>query len=103
MLGAIGLLGTVAITFVYVWLFNRTGGSVLLTLIFHAVEGSIRFEDYGFTGTDAHRMEYLYTGVLCIAAICVVVLDRGAWSATASAHTVRVSSRSTAAALPPAA
>jgi membrane protease YdiL (CAAX protease family) len=36
LLGPIGLLATVAITVVYVWLFNRTGGSVLLTLVAHA-------------------------------------------------------------------
>lgn len=81
-LGAIGLLGTVAVTFVYVWLFNHTGGSVLLTLIFHAVEGSITFGDLGFTGADANRMELLYSGVLCLTAVAVVVLDRRAWATT---------------------
>jgi membrane protease YdiL (CAAX protease family) len=34
-LSLIGLPTTFAITFLYVWLFNRTGGSVLLTLLFH--------------------------------------------------------------------
>lgn len=79
LLGPIGLLGTVAVTFVYAWLFNRTGGSVLLTLLFHAMEGSISFSDLGFTGVDLTRMEYLYTVVLCVAAACVVLLDRRAW------------------------
>jgi membrane protease YdiL (CAAX protease family) len=78
-MGAVGLLGTVAVTFVYVWLFNRTGGSVLLTLIFHAAEGSITFENLGFTGTDSTRMEILYSAVICLAAVCLVVLDRPAW------------------------
>jgi membrane protease YdiL (CAAX protease family) len=78
-LGPIGLLGTVGVTFVYVWLFNRSGGSVLLTLIFHAVEGSITFEGMGFTGADSSRMEILYSVVLCLAAAGVVVFDRPAW------------------------
>ena len=30
---------TFAITFVYVWLFNHTGGSVLLVLAFHVAQG----------------------------------------------------------------
>jgi membrane protease YdiL (CAAX protease family) len=86
-LGAIGLLGTVAVTFVYVWLFNRTGGSVLLTLIFHAVEGSITFGNLGFTGADATRMELLYSAVLCLTAVALVVLDRRAWTTSAASVT----------------
>jgi membrane protease YdiL (CAAX protease family) len=88
-LGAIGLLGTVAVTFVYVWLFNRTGGSVLLTLIFHAVEGSITFENFGFTGADSTRMEVWYTVVLCFAALCLLVLDRRAWRTAPRAAVIR--------------
>jgi membrane protease YdiL (CAAX protease family) len=78
-LGPIGLLGTVAVTFVYAWLFNRSGGSVLMTLLFHAVEGSISFGDLGFAGADLTRMEYLYTLTLVVAAVGVVLLDRRAW------------------------
>ena len=36
-----GLVATVAVTFWYAWLFNRTGGSVLLVLMAHSVEGSL--------------------------------------------------------------
>jgi membrane protease YdiL (CAAX protease family) len=78
-LGPIGLLGTVAVTFVYAWLFNRTNGSVLMTLLFHAMEGSISFGDLGFVGADATRMEYLYTFTLVLAAVAVVAFDRNAW------------------------
>jgi len=38
-LGLPDLASTVAVTFWYAWLFNRTGGSVLLTLIAHVTEG----------------------------------------------------------------
>ena len=78
-LGPIGLVGTVAVTFVYTWLFNHTDGSVLMTLLFHAVEGSISFGDLGFVGADATRMEYLYTFTLVLAAVALVAFDRNAW------------------------
>jgi hypothetical protein len=35
------LLGSFAVTFWYTWLFNRTGGSVLMTLVSHAAQGTI--------------------------------------------------------------
>lgn len=79
LLGPIGLIGTVAVTFIYTWLFNRSGGSVLMTLLFHAMEGSISFGDLGFAGADLTRMEYLYTFTLVIAAVGVIALDRTAW------------------------
>jgi CAAX protease family protein len=37
-----GVLGTVAVTFWYTWLFNHTGGSVLITLMSHSVQGTIQ-------------------------------------------------------------
>ena len=49
------LLATVAVTFFYTWLFIRTGGSVLLTLLAHAVEGTVgpQFtKSSGFLGSD---------------------------------------------------
>src|SRR5918992_1155606 len=36
------LLGTMAVTFWYSWLFNHTSGSVLMTLIAHAAQGTIQ-------------------------------------------------------------
>ena len=43
-LGLPDLASTVAVTFWYAWLFNRTGGSVLLTLIAHVTEGCINIQ-----------------------------------------------------------
>jgi hypothetical protein len=45
------------VTFVYVWLFNRTGGSLLLVLLFHVTQGTITLGNAGFTGNDVLRME----------------------------------------------
>src|SRR3954470_12475092 len=62
-LPAVGLPITFAITFVYVWLFNRTGGSVLLTIVLHIAQGTVSYGALGFVGADAARMDYL-VGVL---------------------------------------
>lgn len=79
MLAPVGLPITFAITLVYVWLFNRTGGSVLLTMVFHVNQGIVGYGALGFTGGDAARMDWL-VGVLWFAlALGVVVLDRQAW------------------------
>jgi membrane protease YdiL (CAAX protease family) len=73
------LLVTFAITFVYVWLFNHSGGSVLITLVFHVAQGTITYAALGFAGVDAARMDWL-TGALWIAiAIALVAFDRKAW------------------------
>jgi hypothetical protein len=52
-LGLVGLPVTVAVTVVYVWLFNHADGSVLLPIVLHATEGAISFGDLGFAGADA--------------------------------------------------
>jgi membrane protease YdiL (CAAX protease family) len=82
-----GIPVTFAITLVYVWLFNRTGGSALMTLVFHIAQGTISYAALGFTNADADRMSWL-TGALWIAiAIGLVTLDRKAWRTTPSPAT----------------
>jgi uncharacterized protein len=79
MLAPVGLPITFAITFVYVWLFNRTGGSVLMTMVFHIAQGTVSYGALGFTGDDAVRMDWL-VGVLWFAlALGVIMFDRQAW------------------------
>jgi membrane protease YdiL (CAAX protease family) len=78
-LGWIGLPSTVAITYLYVWVFNRTGGSLLMTMLFHASQGAFTFGMLGFTGADEERAAFVYFGVLVIAVSLVVGLDRAAW------------------------
>jgi uncharacterized protein len=78
-LPAVGIPITFAITFVYVWLFNRTGGSVLMTMVFHVAQGTVSYAALGFTGADAARMDWL-VGVLWFAlAAGVIVFDRQVW------------------------
>jgi uncharacterized protein len=81
------LLGTMAVTFWYTWLFNHTGGSVLMTLISHAAQGTIVIGGFWSLGTDFARANLL-TGVVWLAvAIGLVVFDRKAWRAPAAPET----------------
>jgi uncharacterized protein len=73
-----GVLATLAVTFWYAWLFNRTGGSVLITLIAHATEGSIQVGAFWPAGAAA-RIILVYAGVWCVVAIALIVLDWRFW------------------------
>jgi CAAX protease family protein len=77
--GWIGLATTFVITIVYVWLFNRTGGSVLLVLLFHNAQGFIRFDDLGYQGADLARQELIEFFAWSIVAVALIALDRSAW------------------------
>jgi len=61
------VVGTVAVTFWYTWLFDHTGGSVLLVVIAHAAEGAVQHEGL------------LYMGVWLAVAVVLVVVDLRAW------------------------
>jgi len=62
-----GLVTTIAVTYWYAWLFNRTEGSVLLVLLAHSIEGSLQAQGW------------MYMGVWCAAAIGLIVSDPKAW------------------------
>jgi membrane protease YdiL (CAAX protease family) len=78
-LSLIGLPTTFVITFLYVWLFNRTGGSVLLTLLCHNSQGTFTVGSYGFAGSDAQRAELIYFLVVAAAVLGTFLFDRPAW------------------------
>ncbi len=78
-INAIWLPCTVVITFLYVWLFNRTGGSVLLTMLFHNSQATVTLGTFGFSGPDLGRGELIYCAVLIVAAAATIVLDPDAW------------------------
>jgi membrane protease YdiL (CAAX protease family) len=81
------LLGTMAVTFWYTWLFNHTGGSVLMTLLSHAAQGTIIIGGFWSLGADFARANLL-TGLVWLAvAIGLVVFDRKAWLAPAAVET----------------
>lgn len=72
-------LGTVAVTFWYAWLFNHSGGSVLLTLISHDVEGVIHPQLFWTDLAIQERVTLIYAAAWCAVAIAVVVFDRRHW------------------------
>jgi uncharacterized protein len=73
------LLGTMGVTFWYTWLFNHTGGSVLMTIVSHAAQGTITIGGFWSLGADFARANLL-TGVVWVAvAIGLVVFDWKAW------------------------
>jgi hypothetical protein len=69
-----GFVTTMAVTFWYAWLFNHTGGSILLLVIAHNLEGSIQYE-----------LGWIVMGVWLAVAIGLVVFDLKAWRAPAPA------------------
>jgi membrane protease YdiL (CAAX protease family) len=80
------LATTFVITLAYVWLFNRSGGSVLLVLVFHVAQGFVTLDDLGYTGAAHTRQQWLDLAAWTLVAAALLVLDRDAWrSAPASA------------------
>jgi membrane protease YdiL (CAAX protease family) len=77
--GWIGIVTTFVITFVYVWLFNRTDGSVLLVLLFHNAQGFVTMPDLGYAGDALARQEMLEFVAWTVIALILIVADRGAW------------------------
>jgi membrane protease YdiL (CAAX protease family) len=77
-LGPIDIVTTFAVTFWYAWLFNHTGGSVLLTLVAHSAEGTIHWADL-WSGADVERFPWLYLVFWALVALAIVALDRAAW------------------------
>jgi hypothetical protein len=84
----LGLLGAFAVTFWYSWLFNHASGSVLMSLVMHAAEGTFGLAVASvFKGADFARAFSIYVAVTCVVAVGLVVLDRKAWQGPAAAET----------------
>jgi uncharacterized protein len=79
------LLGTLAVTFWYTWLFNRTGGSVLMTIVSHAAQGTITIGGLWSPGADFAQANLLNSAVLSVVAIGLVVFDWQFWRGPAPA------------------
>jgi uncharacterized protein len=81
------LLGSFAVTFFYTWLFNHTGGSVLMTVVAHASQGTIQIGALWSASADFAQAMLLNSIVLSVLAIGLVVFDRKAWLGPAAAET----------------
>jgi CAAX protease family protein len=76
------LLGTVAVTFFYTWLFNHSDGSVFLTIVAHAADGLVGHEltgDHGWGGANQARFAVLYSLGWVVVAVVLLVADRKMW------------------------
>jgi membrane protease YdiL (CAAX protease family) len=69
----------IAVTIVMTWLFGMTAGSVLVAMVFHAVNNAVsgEFVSPMFTGADSLRQSWLLAAVWTTAALLVVVVTRG--------------------------
>jgi membrane protease YdiL (CAAX protease family) len=72
-------VSTIACTVVYAWLFNRSGGSVLIPLLAHAVEGSVRLSAVWSADADITRAKVWYAAGWAAIAAALLLLDRRAW------------------------
>ncbi len=63
-------------TLVLTWVYNGTGGSVLIVMLFHAMFNtvSISFISPMFSGADSVRQSWLLATVWCAVAVAVVVV-----------------------------
>jgi len=80
-----GLLGPFAFTFVATWLFNHTGGSVLMTIVMHAAEGTIRPNELWAASAAQLQAGLLYSVVWCAVVIGLVIFDWRFWRGPAAA------------------
>ena len=72
--------GTFAVTIWYSWLFNHSGGSALLTLIAHSVEGLVHPQLFWSDPAVASRAITVYFAVWCLTAVVLVVADWEYWT-----------------------
>ena len=77
----VALIGTLAATILFGWLYNNTSGSLLLVYLFHAGDGVLK-PDY--TGADATHYLWLKLALWAVAAICVAAYLGGNTSRMAS-------------------
>src|ERR687897_3679442 len=81
------LLGSFAVTFFYTWMFNHTGGSVLITLISHSAQGTIQIGALWPAGADLAQANLLFGVVASAVAIGLVVFDWKSWRGPAATET----------------
>jgi CAAX protease family protein len=92
-LGLPDIASTVVVTFWYAWLFNRTGGSVLLTIIAHATEGSISRQGLWPAGAGADRDVWTYLVAWTLLALTLLIFDRKSWRTAPESAIDRVPGR----------
>jgi len=81
----VDLVSTIAVTFWYAWLFNHTGGSVLITIVSHVAQGSVEHDDLWTAAADETQMAYVYAAVACATVAGLLWFDWRSWRGHAPA------------------
>jgi uncharacterized protein len=87
------IASTVVVTFWYAWLFNRTGGSVLLPLIAHVTEGCVNTQALWPAGPNADREEWTWLIAWALLVIALLIFDRKSWRTAPESAIDRVPDR----------
>jgi len=87
------IASTVIVTFWYSWLFNRTGGSVLLPLIAHVTEGCVNTQGLWPAGPNADREEWTWLVAWALLVIALLIFDRKSWRTAPESAIDRVPER----------
>jgi uncharacterized protein len=76
-MGGWDIVNIMAWTLVLTWVYNGTGGSVLIVMLFHAMFNtvSVSFISTMFSGADSVRQSWLLAAVWCAVAAIVVVVN----------------------------
>ena len=87
----VGLLGAFTFTFVATWVFNHTGGSVFMTLVLHAAEGTFGLLGGAmFAGAALAQLAWVYVAVWFVVAIGLVIFDWKFWRGPTAARATTV-------------
>ena len=92
-LGFPDIASTVVVTFWYAWLFNRTGGSVLLPLIAHVTEGCVNTAALWSAGPDADRHAWMWLISWGLLVVALLIFDRKSWRTAPESAIDRVPGR----------
>ena len=92
-LGLPDIATTAVVTFWYAWLFNRTGGSVLLPLIAHVTEGSVKTQALWSAGPAADRLAWMWLISWALLVVALLIFDRKSWRVAPESAIDRVPGR----------
>ena len=84
---------TFLVTVWYAWLFNRTGGSVLLTLIAHSTEGSVNTQALWGASSYAERETWIWLISWTVLVLALLIFDRKSWRTAPESAIDRVPDR----------